>query len=348
MKSVLHLSCDIKTPPSNTDNMGVVMANQQDLFEASPSTGLLTRSAVQAVPFGKYKNQPYEVLLADAGYAMYLLGSMYAKLQSQHPMLLAFLVSRYGLPDSTPEHNRLQNRFLDESFAIRFAMTASPLLSQRLAELQTIDLAKSWTAYVRRELTTEKERSDRRQRWDAPSRMPELRDDLMRQASRLSFVPFTGTLEGATWLKPVARVELEFEKEGADVAYRVTGGGYVVTAVPVNLGGNEVDEEKLITSYGVNFPFRVEVKPIVGDDYPAILRAMKTVKTRQLLVGEYAGAGATWDEMVKVFELSGITAVLLDDVENTPQPPETVEIKPISAQEAEDIVSRVYAELSSE
>lgn len=324
------------------------MADQQDLFGATPSALLPTRSAVQAVPFGKYKNQPYEVLLADAGYAMYLLGSMYAKLQSQHPALLAFLVSRYGLPDSTPEHNRLQNRFLDESFAIRFAMAASPRLRQFLATLQHIDLGKAWADYVRRELTTEKERSDRRQRWDASSRMPELRDDLMRQASRLSFAPFPGAFEGATWLKPVACAELEFEKEGADVSYCVFGGAGLETVVPIKLGSNEVDEEKRITTYGVNFPFRVEVKPIVGDDYPSILRAMKTVKTRQLLVGGFAGAGATWDELVKVFELSGITAVLLDDVENTPQPPETVEIKPIRAHEAEAVVSSIYNELTSE
>lgn len=325
------------------------MADQQDLFGITPSAGLPTRSAAQVIPFGKYKSQPYEVLLTDASYAMYLLSSMYAKLQSQHPMLLAFLVSRYGLPDSTPEHNRLQNRFLDDSFAIRFAMAAMPALRQSLSSaLQHIDLTEAWADLVRRELTTEKERSDRRQRWDSPGRMPDLRDELMRQASRLSFAPSSGELSGTAWLHPVTCAGLEFEKEGADVAYRVTGGGSVKTAVPIKWGDNEIDEEKLITWYGVNFPFRVEVKPIVGDDYPAILRAMKTVKTSQLLVGEYTGAGATWDQLVKVFELSGITAVLLDDVENTPLIFEQVEIQPISRQEAEDIVSRVYADLSSE
>ncbi|OZA28844.1 MAG: hypothetical protein B7X91_04105 [Hydrogenophilales bacterium 17-64-11] len=303
---------------------------------------------MQAVPFGKYKNQPYEVLLADAGYAMYLLGSMYAKLQSHHPALLAFLVNRYGLPDSTPEHNRLQNRFLDESFAVRFAMAAAPALLRFLSSLQHIDLTEAWADYVRHELTTEKECSDRRQRWDAPSRMPELRDDLIRQASRIAFGPFSGALEGTTWLKPIACVELEFEKDGADVSYCVIGGAALETVVPIKLGSNEVGEEKRIATYGVNFPFRVEVKPIVGDDYPSILRAMKTVKTRQLLVGEYTGVGATWDELVKVFELSGITVVLLDDVENTPQPSERVEIKPISATEAEAVVSRIYIELTSE
>lgn len=74
---------------------------------------------------------------------------------------------------------------------------------------------------------------------------------------------------------------------------------------------------------------------------------MKAVKARQLLVGEYTGVGATWDELVKVFELSGMTAILLEDVE-TQQPPAAVEIKPISAQEAEAAVTRIYNELTVE
>jgi len=51
---------------------------------------------------------------------------------------------------------------------------------------------------------------------------------------------------------------------------------------------------------------------------------------------------------VKVFEFSGITAVLLDNVESTQQLPETIEIKPISVQEAEVIVPSIYNELAGE
>lgn len=327
------------------------MADQQDLFGVTPSAGLPTRSAVQAVPFGKYKNQPYDVLLADAGYAMYLLSSMYAKLQSQHPMLLAFLVSRYGLPDSTPEHNRLQNRFLDDSFAIRFAMAASPWHGQALASLQTIKLADVWARYVRRQLLTEKERSAKRQSWEPASRLPELRDELIGQAAGISFIPSCGVLEGTTWLKPAATSKLEFEKDGADVSFSVVSSCSVVTTASVKFADSGTTEQKEIGGYnygGSYSIFSVEVKPIVGDDYPAILRAMKAVGARQLLVGEYTGAGATWGELVRVFELSGRTAVLLADVENTALLPQQVEIQPVSRQEAEDILSRVYAELSSE
>lgn len=327
------------------------MSDQQDLFGTSLSAGLPTRSAERVVPFGKYKSQPYEVLLTDASYAVYLLSSMYAKLQSQHPMLLAFLVGRYGLPDSTPEHNRLQNRFLDDSFSIRFAMAATPRFSQELASLQTINLAKAWIAYVRRELTTEKARSAKRQSWEPTSRLSELRDELIRQASSVSFNPSCGVMEGMTWLNPVAIRDLEFEKDGADVSFSIVGSGHVETTVPLKLGDSEIGEQKQIGGYGYGYPyfiFRVEVKPIVGDDYPAILRAMKAVGARQLLVGEYTGAGATWDELVRVFELSGITAVLLNDVENVQHLPEKVEIKPISGQEAEAIVTSIYNELTSE
>lgn len=326
------------------------MSDQQDLFGA-PESGLSIPSTKQVVPFGKYKSQPYEVLLTDASYAMYLLSSMYAKLQRQYPMLLAFLVGRYGLPDSTPEHNRLQNHFLDEPFAIRFAMTAIPKFGQMLASLQTIKLTDTWTQYVRRELLAEKERSERRQHWEPNSQLPELRDDLIRQAASISFVPSCGVMEDMTWLKPVAISDLEFEKDGADVSFSVVGSGSVVTTVPVKLGNREIAEQKSIGGYGNGFSyfiFRVEVKPIVGDDYPAILRAMKAVNVRQLLVGEYVGAGATWSELVRVFELSGITAVLLDDVENIQALPDKVKIQPISRQDAEAIVNRIYDELSSE
>lgn len=323
------------------------MSDQQDLFGV-PKSGLSIPSAKQVVPFGKYKSQPYEVLLTDASYAMYLLSSMYAKLQHQHPMLLAFLVGRYGLPDSTPEHNRLQNRFLDESFAIRFAVAASPRLGQALASLQTINLAGAWANYARRELLAEKEHSSRRERWEPSSRLSELKAELLGQAANIAFNPSCGVMAGSTWRNPVAIVDLEFEKDGADVSFSVIGNGMIVTTVPIEIGNGKISESKPIGLYGESLQFRVEVKPIVGDDYPAILRAMKAVRARQLLVGEYTGTGATWNELVRVFELSGITAVLLDDVENTEPLPMQVEIRSMSRQEAEAVVLKICNELTIE
>jgi hypothetical protein len=75
-----------------------------------------------------------------------------------------------------------------------------------------------------------------------------------------------------------------------------------------------------LDSYSASDAFRIEVKPLLGDDYPAVLRTMKATNCTHLLVDEYCGDGASWDQVVKVFALSKITAVLLEDVENTSMP----------------------------
>jgi hypothetical protein len=70
------------------------------------------------VPFGKYKGQPMEVLLSDTSYISY---------QKQQPGFMKWLeenhVTIYNIfttgaqqVQDTPEHNKLQARFLDKKF----------------------------------------------------------------------------------------------------------------------------------------------------------------------------------------------------------------------------------------
>jgi hypothetical protein len=74
------------------------------------------------VPFGKYKGQPMEVLLSDTSYITY---------QKQQPGFMKWLeenhVTIYNIfttgaqqVQDTPEHNRLQARFLDKKFQLAF------------------------------------------------------------------------------------------------------------------------------------------------------------------------------------------------------------------------------------
>lgn len=68
-----------------------------------------------------------------------------------------------------------------------------------------------------------------------------------------------------------------------------------------------------------------------------------------LLVGDYTGAGATWDEMVQVFRLSGITAIQLADIEQRPMPAslESIAIPAPSAEQAQEIVRTEFAALTA-
>jgi hypothetical protein len=60
---------------------------------------------------------------------------------------------------------------------------------------------------------------------------------------------------------------------------------------------------------------RVELKPTVGDDYPAVLRQMKANGSEVLLLRDYVGTGATREQFIKTFATADKRVVFLSDVE---------------------------------
>lgn len=331
------------------------MAEQVDLFSG---TGALSPAPLAPTPdrvirFGKkYKNQPYEVLLADPSYSLWLLNSMFAKLQEQHPALLTFLLNRFGMPDSTPDHNRLQNRFLDATFALQFALAVSPRIQSLADKLTTLVPIEAWTHHVRSTLTSEHERAERMRRYEKGDSLAKCRDNLLELAERVAFVTYTGRYTDGNWLNAMQVSRLQFEYEGADVFYLVLCEAALAEApggsrIQANLD-EDVPWKTISTVVSARDGFRIELKPVVGDDYPAILRSMKAVKDTHLLVGEYCGAGATWDEVVRVFSLSGIVAVLVEDVDGTPLSPvyECAAIPGLTSELAHTIVHTAYAEIT--
>lgn len=328
------------------------MANQLDIF--SEGNDLVPSKAGRCVPFGKYKDQPVEVILSDPQYALWLMGSMLDKLQHQYPEFLAFLVSRFGMPDRTPAHNQMQNRFLDESFALRFALACCPKVRDFVSAVAAIDVPAVWLAFVKESLAASAKEPNLTEFQRKYSKIPSAQERLAASREALAYatsrIEVSGTLEeglegGA--LRNLCEVYgMQFEHDGADVAFQV-GGGFAVMARlrsedPMFSGERSVP---LLRS-GAQESLRVEVKPIVGDDYPAILRSMKAVKDRQLLVGEYVGTGATWVQLVQVFGLSGIQAVLLDDVERVPIPAslDGVPVIPLSEMQAVALLDQAYTE----
>jgi hypothetical protein len=74
------------------------------------------------VPFGKYKNQPVEVLAKDEGYCEWLVGQGWVA--ERYPALHTLIINHCGEPTETPEHNALQLRFLDGGLCRKVAMCA--------------------------------------------------------------------------------------------------------------------------------------------------------------------------------------------------------------------------------
>ena len=59
----------------------------------------------------------------------------------------------------------------------------------------------------------------------------------------------------------------------------------------------------------------VECKPLLGDDYPAVLRQMNANGSRVLLLGEFSSEAIGRDDLVAFFKASGKKVVFLSEVE---------------------------------
>jgi uncharacterized protein (DUF3820 family) len=92
------------------------------------------------VPFGKYKGQPLEALRADRGYLDWLVGQDWFR--ARHTAMYQIIVNNFGEPAETPEHNRLQNRFLDDGFCQAFSRKWKSFVDSRDHLVNDIKLLK--------------------------------------------------------------------------------------------------------------------------------------------------------------------------------------------------------------
>lgn len=88
----------------------------------------------------------------------------------------------------------------------------------------------------------------------------------------------------------------EFEERGIDVL----------------LGVSLHSKPPIVRTY--REPIGIEIKPVVGDDYPAVLRQMKTNKSCILLLGDYTGKGASREQLIKTFATAGKRIVFVEEV----------------------------------
>lgn len=96
--------------------------------------------------------------------------------------------------------------------------------------------------------------------------------------------------------------DCKFEFRGIDFAYNVHG-------YP------DMRNRGIINYSGVG----VEIKPSLGDDYPAVMRQMARLSTPSLncqilLIKDYCGKGATLDEVRAMFDMNGRVLITLKEV----------------------------------
>ena len=187
----------------------------------------------QLVPFGKYKGQPMQVMQMDTKYCDWLskqdwFREQYGNIYNQ------VIINNFTEPSETPEHNRLQMRFLDENFVESFfSKKLRPAISAKYFHIENI----------------------------------------------------------------------QFEHYGWDVCIEYSYSKY------------SDDEADIYNS--VCF----EIKPCLGDDFPAVLRQMKKNKNRYsgtfsvCIIDEFSASGATYEQVQQMFMASKFSLLKFSDFE---------------------------------
>lgn len=241
------------------------------------------------VKFGKYRGQPIEVLLADRNYCEWLLAQPGFK---ENFKGVASIIELNMTPEDTPEHNEMQARFLDYKWCVACACAV------------------------------------------------EGRNVYCVGRDKPSFSTFSRIIEFGVennWirieggLRPDDCVDVYFsepfavfEENNIDVTFSVSCGywfksveqfKYITPYVPTF---DTIIEKFYKANPGVNAiydfagTYRVELKPMMGDDYPSVLRKCRGVNV--LVCRSFASGSVSFGQMKEIFRRNGVKVVMEHEI----------------------------------
>lgn len=273
--------------------------------------------ANEVVPFGKYKGQPLEVLLADTQYMTWLSEQPWVK--ERYPVVQTLIINNFGEPDETPEHNAFQGSFYDDEYMYMFLKHLIALNGHSIVEIVSIaqrtlgdiesKIADGYTNFPHRDYDKHGELHDfelRRRVIGLGCYHPELKTCLDRLQDFLNQQYQCG-------IDISEHASVESEVYGWDLKIVINDG--------------------LFSYASPDKPYiYIELKPEIGDDFPAILRQMKNNVERavkkledeyereecsfMVVYRSYTGCGVTEKIMRKQFENSGFQIVREDEFFN--------------------------------
>lgn len=246
------------------------------------------------VSFGKYKNRPVAEMMADQKYIQWCLSQPWFH---EKPIYNIVMNINPNKDTPTPEHNRLQNCFLDDEFIKKFHYYFHPKSFAGRKDFDNLKNDEERLGYVKQKVTHVESEKINKYIISGQKIIAECGP---------SFDTWTTELID---LKYDLKISKEFETvNGWDVWLGIEG-DFVFSK-----------------SYK---EYIIEIKPTVGDDYPCILRKMKTslhklysqpktfrtkVGIPVLLIGQFESKYTTYDQLKEIFSLAGIKVVKYDDI----------------------------------
>lgn len=257
----------------------------------------------EIVPFGKYKGRPIVDLVADRSYVDWLAAQPWFR--EKYGNVYNIIIGANNQPQDTPEHNIFQARFLDHNECLR-------LCRPWLKDAST--LRSSWNKYCLKLA-------------EAQQRNLSASDHHKTTLTSLAF-------EYCNWdLFIGAGSSLEIHESNAptctctcDNKYHIRGGYRNEHCSPdctVEWKHDSVYQDA-INGIGSQVRIAVELKPILGDDYPTVLREVvkryeinfRTVQPTAIVVlaNHAEFTGLDFKSVQQIFSTRGITLLRTIDL----------------------------------
>jgi hypothetical protein len=269
------------------------------------------------VPFGKYKGQPIEVLANDSQYVDWALSQ--EGIKAKYPDFVNIVINNFQKPSETPDHNAMQVKFLDESYAIGFAETAMNVTSEKLQSVRMKACSRIMKAFheqndegikalinidistmIRKVMYADDALKNTLGYKEHSKKRSAIKDKIYLSLEN-KFEYINANMQ--SWCVVSNR---EFEtKSGCDVSYKLYIEPWCDQYINNDTLGRHCSEGWLL---------KIEIKPAVSDDFPSVFRQMKRSKSNILFIKEYTGVGATKDELVQYFATNRIKVVFEEDL----------------------------------
>ena len=257
------------------------------------------------IPFGKYKGQPITTLLKDTNYLEWCKQQeWFKKYHIEYNICVNQTIVNQNENSKTPEHNKIQNLFLEEenqNRLIDLLFNPKSIINKIQNGLIHKDFNKYFEKYegdmsFNQLFTIYKIEFETTYNWDV-------------------FLKIKGQYFNFIYKKEYWRKEWNIlEKYFTDI---------------FNIKKCEVSsysDGKTNASLNYNSYIYIEIKPILGDDYPNVLRKMKQQKNLTscniemmrehyiLLVKDFASSTTTSEQLIQIFNQSNIKVIFLKDI----------------------------------
>jgi hypothetical protein len=293
----------------------------------------------EIVPFGKYRGQPIELMMADVDYCNWVLKQ--PGIRERYAAFIAIIVNGGSAPDAeTPEHNRMQALFLDQEMCVAAvrAIIGDDVIAEHIkrclagfcdGKYEDKDIERARLEAVAQFDDAKRSIEEERDRPRPLERPLKLYCD-MTQEERKTF----DAERDAAWKRrrsfddKLSALEETIKEAGrkaakARIVERIATGQdheklYATFSAQFEVNGWDVAVIPWQNLYGRDECCCIELKPVLGDDYPAVLRTIKgrcnQVRAAALIVDHFDAEGATYDQVKRMFKASDVEVRMLAEV----------------------------------